>query len=324
MKTRKEFNVVFMGTPDFAVPSLELLYHSGYSVPAVVTAPDKPAGRGLKMHSSAVKKWASQQNIHVLQPPNLKDEGFRNSLGSLLPDLFVVVAFRMLPESIWKLPVHGAINLHASLLPQYRGAAPINHAVIHGETTTGLTTFFINQAIDTGNILFQQALPIGYDETAGELHDRLMIAGSELVLKTVDAIREGRAVSIEQSAFLKQGAELRTAPRIYRDDCRLNWSRETKDIYNQIRGLSPWPAAFTTIFSPEGNAYELKIYRSQPSEKKMSGRAGEIVVQNNQQMYIVTGNGAIELLKIKLAGKSEISVKEFLKGFRIGAGWKAE
>lgn len=323
MKPREAFRIVFMGTPAFAVPALEMLHHSGYDLAAVVTAPDKPGGRGLKPQAPAVKQWALLHQVPVLQPNTLKDNDFISTLAGMQADLFVVVAFRMLPEMVWEMPTLGTINLHASLLPQYRGAAPINRAIMDGETKTGLTTFFIDQEIDTGKLLFRKEVPIGPTETAGELHDRLMKTGAGLLLETVDAIRENNVNPVDQNLLIPKGQKLRKAPKIFKEDCRINWDQKTNNVYNQIRGLSPYPAAFTILQSPEGTLHTIKVFNASPGQKVISGKPGSILTVNNTRLFVSTADGSIELLKLQLSGKARMDTNEFLKGFRIGQGWIA-
>jgi methionyl-tRNA formyltransferase len=323
MKAREAFRIVFMGTPAFAVPALEMLHQSGYDLAAVVTAPDKPGGRGLKPQAPAVKQWAMLHQVPVLQPNSLKDNYFISTLARMQADLFVVVAFRMLPEMVWKMPALGTINLHASLLPQYRGAAPINRAIMDGETKTGLTTFFIDQEIDTGKLLSRKEVPIGTTETAGELHDRLMKTGAGLLLETVDAIRENNVNPVDQNLLIPIEQKLRKAPKIFKDDCRITWDQKTTNVYNQIRGLSPYPAAFTIFQSPEGALHTIKVFNASPGQKVISGKPGSILTVNNTQLFVSTADGSIELLKLQLSGKARMDTNEFLKGFRIGQGWIA-
>ena len=235
--------IIFLGTPEFAVDSLDILIRQGYTVAAVVTSPDQPAGRGKVLQSSPVKNYAVSEGLKVLQPEKLKDPGFIRDLQSLEADLFIVVAFRMLPEIVWQMPPLGTFNLHASLLPQYRGAAPINHVIINGEHETGVTTFFLKKEIDTGEIIFQEKIPIGPEETAGELHDQMKTAGAKLVLKTVEAIMAGNIKTIEQGKLVDSNVPLKTAPKIFRENCRIDWTLKTDEIFNIIRGLSPSPAA---------------------------------------------------------------------------------
>lgn len=324
MKSREDFRIVFMGTPAFAVRSLELLHNAGYDLAAVVTAPDKPAGRGLLPRLSAVKQFAQKHKLSLLQPFSLKDEIFISAIADLKADLFVVVAFRMLPEAVWSLPAKGTINLHASLLPQYRGAAPINWAIINGEQITGVTTFLIDREIDTGKILKQQEIPIGFSETAGELHDRLMEKGAELLLETVDALRSSNIKPIDQKQLLSEDQVLKKAPKLSKEDCRINWSMNTERIYNQIRGLSPYPAAFTNLISPEGTTLPLKIYKAIPCDRAIHCEPGDIITEENKRMFVASGDGFVELLEVQLAGKSRMKNSDFLNGFRITTGFKTE
>ena len=257
--------IIFMGTPEFAVPSLNKLYEAGYDIVAVVTAPDKPAGRGMRLTQSAVKKYALEKNLKILQPEKLKNPSFIEELQSLKADVQVVVAFRMLPEVIWNMPPLGTINLHASLLPQYRGAAPINWAIINGEKQTGVTTFKLQHEIDTGNILLQEKINIADDETAGSLHDKMMIAGAELLLKTINQLEAGTLQEIAQSNV--PVSPLLHAPKIFTETCEINWNNEVNEIYDLIRGLSPYPAAFTFL-----QGKKLKIFSA---EKELSNEANE-------------------------------------------------
>lgn len=311
-----------MGTPAFAVSSLQKLHDAGYDIAAVVTTPDKPAGRGLLPKPSLVNLYAQDHKLSLIQPVSLKDPDFISMLKSLKADLFVVVAFRMLPEVVWSLPAQGTINLHASLLPQYRGAAPINHAIINGEKTTGVTTFLIDHEIDTGKILMQREIPISFTDTAGELHDRLMVKGSELLLQTVDAIRSKDIKPIDQNKLLSENQFLKKAPKLTKEDCRINWVMSSERVYNLIRGLSPYPAAFTHLFSPDGPALQLKIYSAIPSSKTIYCEPGDMIAEDNRRLFIATGNGIIELLEVQLAGKSRMKVSDFLNGFRITTGFK--
>lgn len=297
--------IIFMGTPDFAVPSLRILCDNGFEIAAVVTAPDKPAGRGLKLTESAVKQFARERGLKVLQPVKLRDENFLNELKTLQPDLFVVVAFRMLPEQVWSLPPVGTINLHASLLPDYRGAAPINWAIIKGETETGLTTFYIEKEIDTGKIIFQEKIEIGLEETAGELHDRMMEAGAALVLKTVKAIATGNAPQIKQGA----AAEMKIAPKLTRETCQINWQQPTFEIFNFIRGLSPYPCAWTVL---EGKLF--KIYRAGKFFKSPAEPAGSFIF-SERELRIATQDGYIIPKEVQLEGKRKIGIEEFLRGY---------
>lgn len=307
--------IVFMGTPDFAVPSLEILLENGYEIAAVVTAPDKPAGRGQLLRGSPVKEFAASRDLNVLQPAKLKDPSFIASLGSLGADLFVVVAFRMLPEIIWAMPPLGTFNLHASLLPQYRGAAPINRAIMNGETETGATTFFLQQEIDTGLILMQDKIPVGENETAGELHDKLMETGSHLVLQTVKAIEEGTAIPVSQEVLIhaetSAGRELKAAPKIFKDDCRISWGSPLEDIHNFIRGLSPYPTAFTEL-----NGKSLKIFKSRKEKARHAEPAGKFISDGRTFFKAAVPGGFIHLEELQLQGKKRMNVREFLKGYR--------
>lgn len=325
MKTSQEFRIVFMGTPDFAVPSLKVLFDAGYEIVAVVTAPEKPQGRGLKPKPTAVKAFAAQLNLPIMSPESLKDESFRGELKRCNADLFVVVAFRMLPQSVWEMPEFGTINLHASLLPQYRGAAPINRVLMNGETITGVTTFFINQEIDTGNVIFQEQIDIHPDETAGSLHDRLMHIGAALLLKTVDAIRQGQANAIVQQNLLPADAQLKTAPKIQKSDCLINWNAPATTIHNFIRGLSPFPGAFSILISPEGTKYHVGIFKSALTDIESGNPSTRILTTDrNTRLFVRTSSGWIEILEMQFPGKKRHAVSEILKGTQITAEWAFE
>jgi methionyl-tRNA formyltransferase len=307
--------IIFFGTPDFAVTSLEKLVFAGYPVVAVVTAPDKPAGRGLKAKASPVKEFALLHGIPVLQPVNLKDPQFFEQLNSFHPDLQIVIAFRMLPYTVWALPGLGTFNLHASLLPQYRGAAPINRAVMNGETTTGVTTFFINEQIDTGKILLAGKVPIGPDETAGELHDRLMTTGAALVLETVERIVSGDIKEINQESLAGDPADLKPAPKIFKEDCRINWNRDVMIIHNFIRGLSPHPGAFTELRMPDGEKQVLKIFLAVPEQSDLDILPGEFYTDGKSWLKVGAKNGFIRLEQLQLAGRKVMNSGDFLRGF---------
>lgn len=313
---KSNLRIIFMGTPGFAVASLEKLVNENYNVVAVVTVPDKPAGRGQKLQESEVKQFAVSKNIPVLQPEKLKSSEFLEQLKSFQPDLQIVVAFRMLPEVVWQLPPMGTFNLHGSLLPQYRGAAPINRAVMNGETKTGVTTFFLQHKIDTGNILFREEILIGENETAGEVHDRMMIVGAGLVTKTVDAIAEKKYQEIPQYSLIEEGETIHEAPKIFREDCKINWNLPGKKIHDHIRGLSPYPAAWTNFHA--GNAAEvmLKIYRSEFSRSTHSHSPGTIL----ENFTVATADGIIRVLEIQAPGKKKMAVADFLRGFMIKQG----
>ena len=306
--------IVFMGTPEFAVSSLDALLNSGHEVVAVVTAPDKPAGRGQALQESDVKKFAKEKGLKILQPIKLKDEKFISELRSYCHDIQVVVAFRMLPEVVWSMPKLGTINLHASLLPQYRGAAPINWAIINGEQKTGITTFLLSNTIDTGDILYSEEAEIGENETAGELHDELMRRGALLLVKTVNTMEKGEAKALRQSHHIK---DLKTAPKIFRDDCRINWNDAARNIHNLIRGLSPYPAAWTTLHGPGGRSQVMKIYRSSLSNDVKTSVPGMIQCDNEKVLGISTGEGAINILELQLEGKKRMNVSDFLLGTKL-------
>lgn len=316
MNNKKDFKIIFAGTPDFAVESLKVLHESGYNIIAVMTAPDKPAGRGRKLQQSAVKKYALQNNLNILQPANLKNEVFISELKSLNADLQVVVAFRMLPEVVWSMPKNGTINLHASLLPQYRGAAPINHAIINGETETGVTTFFIEKEIDTGNIIAQKEVEILPDENAGKLHDKLMETGGQLIAETVEAIMNGTVKAISQKEFA-ENETLKSAPKIFKDDCKINWQQSVKKLHDFIRGLSPYPAAWTIITNVEDKPLTLKIYKAIPEPEKHTYDSGKILSDNKSFLKIAVKDGFINISELQIQGKKRMSVKDLLNGFDI-------
>jgi methionyl-tRNA formyltransferase len=309
--------IVFMGTPDFAVAALDILVKNNYDIVGVVTAPDKPAGRGRQLQESAVKKYAAEKGLNILQPEKLKNNEFLNELKSLNADLQIVVAFRMLPEVVWNMPPMGTFNLHASLLPQYRGAAPINHAIINGERETGVTTFFLKHEIDTGDILFQERVAIGEKETAGELHDKLMEIGAGLVLKTVKAIKANEFKKIAQEKIARED-EIKHAPKIFKEDCKLDWNKSVSEIYNKIRGLSPYPAAFTELLGEEGKTIQLKIYFGAPEEAAINEEPGTIMSDGKSFLKIAAANGWMQILDLQLAGKNRIKTADFLRGFNIG------
>jgi methionyl-tRNA formyltransferase len=312
--------IIFLGTPDFAVPSLDILIKSGYEVVGVITAPDKPAGRGQKLNISAVKHYALDHNLKVFQPVKLSDPDFLNEVRSLNADLQIVVAFRMMPEVLWSMPKYGTFNLHGSLLPQYRGAAPINRAVMNGERKTGVTTFFLRHEIDTGNIVFRQEIPIGENESAGELHDRMMMDGAELVLKTVKALEEGNIISHVQSEFVEEGEMLKSAPKIFKDDCKLNCSRSVADLHNQVRGLSPFPGAFVDIEKEDGSVFPLKIYKSLP-EPAGTVLTHELISDGKSSLKLSVADGFLHLLEVQIPGKKRMKADELLRGFKFQDDW---
>ena len=303
--------IVFMGTPQFAVTSLDALITAGCDVVAVVTAPDKPAGRGQKLSISAVKQYAIANGIKVLQPEKLKNPEFLEELSILHADLQVVVAFRMLPEVVWAMPPKGTINLHASLLPQYRGAAPINWVIINGELESGVTTFFLKQEIDTGDILFTEKVTLTGHETAGELHDRLMHKGAGLLVKTVKGVQSGRYNEHPQSQLM-DGVELKQAPKIFKEDCLIDWNLPAENIYNKIRGLSPLPTAYTLL-----NEKILKIFRAEYDLTQPAIQPGTFLTDNKTYLKFAAKDGFISLKEVQLEGKKSMGVGEFLRGNKL-------
>lgn len=301
-----------MGTPEFAVASLHKLYEAGYNIVGVVTAPDKPAGRGMKLTESAVKIFAKEKNLKILQPEKLKDPTFIEELKSINADVQVVVAFRMLPEIVWDMPPMGTINLHGSLLPQYRGAAPINWAIINGEKETGVTTFKLKHEIDTGNILLQQKIKIEDEDTAGSLHDKMKEIGAELLLKTIDELAKGELTEISQnSPITNHQSPLRHAPKIFTETCEINWNKSAAEIYNLIRGLSPYPAAFTFL-----NGKKLKIFSSEKEISSQINQSGKYLTDHKTYLKFPAKDGYISLKEIQLEGKKRNKIEDFLRGWR--------
>ena len=318
---KKDLRIVFLGTPEFAVSSLKEILTAGYSVVGVITAPDRPSGRGKKISVSAVKQFAVEQNLKVLQPENLKNERFIDELRKLKADLQVVVAFRMLPKKVWAMAPLGTFNLHASLLPQYRGAAPINHAIINGEKRTGLTTFFLDTLIDTGKIIKQREIQIGKDENAGNLHDRMMLSGANLVVETIELIRAGETKARVQSLLIKEGEVLYPAPKIYKADCKINWGNSMTNIHNFIRGLSPYPSAFTYFVSPLGEDLLVKVYRTSKEKASHKLKCGQLITDGKQQIKIAVLGGYINIIELQLAGKKRLIVDDFLRGTTFEGEW---
>ena len=311
----RKTRIVFMGTPEFAIASLETLLINKFNVAGVVTAPDRQSGRGLKLQQSAVKKFAIKSSLPVLQPTNLKDREFINDLKKIKPDLLVVVAFRKLPDEVWKLPPLGTINLHASLLPQYRGAAPINWVLINGEKTTGVTTFFIDDKIDTGKIIYQDKVGITPGENAGTLHDKLMSKGAELVNKTVKSILEGVTPQTDQSTLTKTLTELKKAPKLRNENCEIPWKKSAVEVYNFIRGLSPYPGAWTRIKNQKGKTSILKIFETEAILEKHENKQGTILSDNQSYLKVATNSGFVKLLSVQLPGKKQMEIIPFLRGF---------
>jgi len=304
--------IVFMGTPEFAVASLDALINAGCHIVGVITAPDKPAGRGLKLQESAVKKYAVEKGLKILQPEKLKNPQFLEALRSLNADLQVVVAFRMLPEAVWNMPPMGTINVHASLLPQYRGAAPINWAVINGEKETGITTFKLKHEIDTGDILLQEKISIEENETAGQLHDRLKELGAQVLIKTIQGLADGTLEETPQSAISNQLSTLKHAPRIFTETCKIDWSKPVDEVHNLIRGLSPFPGAFTYL-----NDKLLKIYRSEREYKQPLIAAGQFETDGKMFLKFACKDGFVSVKELQLEGKKRMNIEDFLRGYKF-------
>ena len=312
----KELRIVFMGTPDFAVASLKALVENNYNVVGVVTAPDKPAGRGKKLTESAVKKYALQNEMEILQPEKLKNPDFVETLKALKADLQVVVAFRMLPEIVWNMPPLGTFNLHGSLLPQYRGAAPLNWAIINGDSKTGVTTFLLDQKIDTGKILFRKEIEIDRNDTVGDIHDRLMEVGAKLALKTVDALAKGKVKPIPQSELIS-GEDIKPAPKIFKEDCKIDWKKDMETVRNLIRGLSPHPSAWANlVHKKNGRTVSCKIFFAQPVIAAENAPPGTIDSDDESFMNVACGNGWLEITDLQLSGKKRMKTADFLRGFR--------
>ncbi len=309
----KQLRIVFMGTPDFAVESLKALVENSYNIVGVVTAPDRPAGRGQKLKQSPVKEYASSVGLPVLQPEKLKNPEFLEELKALKADLQIIVAFRMMPEVVWNMPPLGSFNLHGSLLPQYRGAAPINWAVINGDAKTGVTTFFLKHEIDTGNIIYQEELPITHDDTAGSVHDKMMVLGAQLVLKTVAAIEKGEAKAIPQDEYT-EATDFNHAPKIFKEDCRVNWEQDAITIRNHIRGLSPYPTAWTEFLLKDGKSVSVKIFFASLIEDGQLS-PGQVKSDNKTYLHIGTANGTLSIDELQIAGKKRMRIDELLRGF---------
>ena len=314
--------IIYMGTPGFAVRPLQLLLESACNVVGVITAPDRRAGRGKKLTHSEIKSFVLQQEkpIPLLQPESLKDPEFLEDLRALKPDLQIVVAFRMLPEVVWSIPSMGTFNLHASLLPQYRGAAPINHVLINGEKETGVTTFFIDEKIDTGQILLQERCAIGSDETAGELHDRLMELGAKLVLETVLQLSSGKLQAKSQDQYLESASGLNPAPKIFKENCRIDWNLPGNKLFNLIRGLSPYPGAYTMLEREDGEALQCKIFKASFEEVPQIDAPGTISTDGKHSLKVSVKDGMIHVHSIQMAGKRKMDIKDFLAGFNFENG----
>lgn len=309
-KNFSEMRIVFFGTPEFAVASLAALVEDGQQVVAVVTMPDKPAGRNHRLLQSDVKKYALANNLPLLQPGNLKDPEFIRQLRELEADLFVVIAFRMLPEAVWSMPPKGTFNLHASLLPKYRGAAPINRAVMNGETRTGVTTFFLKHEIDTGDIIDREEIEIGPEENVGEIHDRLMELGASMVVRTVREIEAGTVKTTPQPE-----GDFTPAPKIFREDCLIDWNRDASSIHNHIRGLSPYPAAYSLLIEEGGRRFDTKIFSSRITDKDAAGMETGKVVVEGKKMFVATADFMIEIMELQPSGKKRMDSGAFLLGY---------
>lgn len=310
----KDLRIVFMGTPEFASTSLKRLVTEGYNIVAVVTTPDKPAGRGQKLHESDVKLTAKELGLPILQPEKLRDESFLEAMRELNIDLGIVIAFRMLPEVVWAMPRLGTFNLHASLLPQYRGAAPINWAIINGEKRTGVTTFLLNHEIDKGAIIEQESVDILPEDNIGTLYDKLMNIGSELVTRTVDKLAEGNYTTIEQMHI--DESTLKPAPKIFKEDGRIDWTKRGEDIVNLVRGLSPYPAAWSAIYNNGAECGSMKIFTARFEADSKSGNVGEVVTDAKSTFGVRCANGVVYFEDVQLAGKRRMAIKELLLGWR--------
>ena len=316
-----KIRIAYFGTPEFAASQLEAIIQAGYEVAVVVTMPDKPAGRGRKIQYSDVKKTALEHGLPLLQPEKLKDPLFLEQLASYQANLFIVVAFRMLPAVVWQMPELGTFNLHASLLPQYRGAAPINFAIINGETVTGLTTFFLNEEIDKGAIILQEKVSIRPNETAGELHDELMLLGNKVVVDTIKSIETGEVHALSQEE-LAEDQTLKPAPKITKEFCNIDWSQNCQTVYNHIRGLSPYPAAHTQLVSEDGEIIDLKVYSSDIEPCHPGFPFGSVVTDNKKYLKIALTDGFIHLTVVQQAGKKAMPVDDFLRGTQLQGIWK--
>ena len=317
----KKIRIAYFGTPEFAASQLEAILGAGYEVAVVVTMPDKPAGRGRKIQYSEVKKTALEHNLPLLQPEKLKDPIFLEQLSSFQANLFIVVAFRMLPAVVWQMPELGTFNLHASLLPQYRGAAPINFAIINGETETGLTTFFLNEEIDKGAIIMRERVGIRPNENAGELHDELMLLGNKVVVKTIKIIENGEVCALPQEE-LTTNQILKPAPKISKEFCNVDWDQDCLTVYNHIRGLSPYPAAHTRIQSENGETIDLKIFDSEIENGAHDIAVGSIITDNKKILKVALKDGFIRLITVQQAGKKSMSIEDFLRGTPLYGLWK--
>lgn len=318
---KHNIRIAYFGTPEFAASQLEAIIAAGYEVAVVVTMPDKPAGRGRKIQYSDVKKTALEHGLPLLQPEKLRDPVFLEQLASYQANLFIVVAFRMLPAVVWQMPELGTFNLHASLLPQYRGAAPINFAIINGETETGLTTFFLNEEIDKGAVIMREKTAIRPDETAGELHDELMMMGNKVVVETIKKIETGE-VNAQTQDSLAEGKDLKLAPKISKEFCNIDWNQDCQTVYNHIRGLSPYPAAHTRLTSEQGEVIEMKVYAAEIELCQPNLPLGSVVTDNKKYLKIALNDGFIHLIHVQQAGKKAMPIADFLRGTQLDGAWK--
>ncbi len=316
---KEDLRIVYMGTPDFAVESLRQLVEGGYNVVGVITMPDKPMGRhGSVLQPSPVKQYAVEKGLRILQPVNLKDEVFVEELRSLKADLQIVVAFRMLPEIVWNMPPMGTFNLHASLLPQYRGAAPINWAIINGDKETGITTFFLKHEIDTGEVIQQVRVPIADKDNVEVIHDKLMILGGKLVVETVNSILDGTVKPVPQEELINLSEEeLRPAPKIFKDTCRIDWTKGVKAVYDFVRGLSPYPAAWTELMNVDGTSQVLKIFQTEKNFFSHGEEIGTVSTDGKTYLRIALSDGYLSILSLQLAGKKRMPISDFLRGFKV-------
>ena len=322
---KESLRIIYMGTPEFAVEPLKKLVENNYNVVAVVTMPDKPAGRGHKIQYSAVKEYALSQNLPILQPTNLKDEEFILELASFKADLQIVVAFRMLPEVVWDMPEMGTFNLHASLLPQYRGAAPINWAIINGEAETGVTTFFLQHEIDTGHVILQRKVEISPDDTVGDVHDRLMFLGADTVLDTVDLILKGQDNPIPQTQLIEADKiTLKAAPKIFKETCQINWNQSAQAVHNFIRGLSPYPAAWSTLLDAQGEKRVVKIFQSRIVERPHDLAIGSILQEEKDELLVAVQGGFISIEVMQMPGKKRLPIADLLRGFTIDSSFRMD